>query len=122
LSLTGCEAACACVPTPAPITPPPGAISRDDAIAAAKRQAPPASAGLTIGWVQVQHNPLATDQSNAQLVWLVNLLGTFPLLTCPPDVDRPGPFPGPSLQSCVWKDEGLVAVIDMFSGQLIGWD
>lgn len=122
LSLAGCEAACACAPTPERITPAPGAITQDAAIEAAKRLAPAAASEVTVGWVGVARNPFASDESSASLVWMVNLYGTFAVPSCPPGVDaRPWGVPK-SLPPCLLSDKLLVAVLDHFTGQLIGWE
>jgi hypothetical protein len=121
LSLEGCEAACACAPTPAPITPPPGAVSRDEAIAAAKQRAPSSTSSVAVGWSRIQQNPFSATPANDHLVWMINLTGTFPIASCPPDVERPSGAP-PSLPPCLWKDGGLTAVLDIYTGVLIGWE
>ena len=114
LLFSGC---CGCVRATPQITAPTGAITRDAAIAAAKRQAPPSSTDPTVGWAVVRPNPLSSDTTN-QLVWQVNLLGPFAAPTCSPGIfDQ---IPVQSDQPC--EIEGwLQAVIDIYTGQLLGW-
>lgn len=119
VSLGGCQSACACAPTPTPLTTPRGALSEDAAIAAAKRQAPPSTSELSEVWANVTVDPFAVDPSQAQLVWTVGLQGEFVLPSCPPGfMER---TPARSDPPCLYEDAGLMAVLDIFSGTLLGW-
>jgi hypothetical protein len=117
----GCDAACACAATPSPFPTPSGALSEDRAIAAAIAAAPPSSRAVTAVGANVTVDPFA-HSSTAPLVWAVYLRGDFALPSCRPDrdfnlepLDRGEP-------PCLWKDwDGLTAVLDLFTGELIGW-
>jgi hypothetical protein len=115
LLCAGCTYCCA-LATPQ-LTAPPGAITRDAAIAAAKREAPATSVDPKVGYAVVQTNPFPGSGSSDQLVWQVSLLAPFAVPTCAPGVDR---TPLQSDAPCV-MDGGLQAVIDVYTGQLLGW-
>ena len=99
---------------------PPGGLSRDAAIAAAQRLAPPAGAEPEVVWASIEQDPFASPgTSDASLVWEVRLQGSFASSPCLPGLlDRP-----PSLadKACLDGYSGLVVVLDYFSGALIGW-
>ena len=109
---------CACA-TPAPINPP-GGLSRDSAIAAAIRLAPPAGNVPAVIWAETAGDPFASPgDSERGLVWEVRLQGSFAASPCPPGfLERP-----PSLAdtSCLDGESGVVVVLDYFTGALIGW-
>ena len=116
----GCTA-CGCASTPSPFVTPQGAISKETAISAALALAPPSSDAVTVSGADVGVDPF-TDFRTGPLVWLVYLKGTFPVATCAPEIDtRPSPVPS-SLPPCMWKGDALVAVLDLISGELIGWE
>lgn len=117
VSLTACSTACACAPPPP--TPAPGAISEEAAIAAAKQQAPPSTSNPSVIWAQTAVNPYTRGQPDAQLVWEVRLQGDFAVPSCPPEF--PDRYPTPSDAPCRDRDGGLIAVLDQFSGELLGW-
>jgi hypothetical protein len=119
LLASGCGSACACSPTPTPPATPLGALSKDAAIAAALAVAPPSTTEVAALRAKAGFNPFA-DSATGPMVWLVFLKGNFALPECPPDSEYPNPSP-PHLPSCIWKDGGLTAVLDVFTGQLIGW-
>lgn len=113
LSLGSCATTCACAPA---LTAAPGAISEEAAIAAAKRQAPSATADPSVIWVNVTFDPFDTARP---LVWEVRLEGPFAVPPCPAGfLDRP---PLRSDAPCLDQHGGLVAVLDHFSGALLGW-
>ena len=74
-----------------------------------------------MGWVGFQLNPLETDPSRAEPVWMVTLNGAFALPACRPDVYQRSSVAAPNLPPCYWQDNGLTAVLDQFTGQLIEW-
>lgn len=116
LSMTGCATACACAPR---LTPAPGAITKEAAIAAAKQNAPPSTSDPSVIWAQVATNPFAQGQTDRQLVWEVRLQSGFAMPPCASGfLDR---YPTPSDMPCLDGDGGLVAVLDQFSGSLLGW-
>jgi hypothetical protein len=105
-----------------PPTLAPGALTRDQAIAAAIAQAPPAMGNPTVAWATAGQNPF--DPSSGSLVWLVRLDGTGELPTCAPGyLDRvPSPRDAPCLEDHQGKEPyGLVAVLDPLTGKLMGW-
>ena len=128
LSVAGCAAASPATPTPvascACVTSgpsgPPGGLSRDEAIAAARRYAPPARAEPAVVWASIEQDPFASPgASQARVVWEVRLQGSFAASPCPSGfLERQ---PSSADQTCLDGDSGLVAVIDYFSGALIGW-
>ena len=70
-SIPGASPACSHGPTGAP-----GGLSRDAAIAAARRVAPPASADPTVVWASIERDPFAPlSMTEARLVWKVRLQG-----------------------------------------------
>jgi hypothetical protein len=115
LVCAGCT--CCAVPTAPQLTAPPGAITRDAAIAAALRGAPATSVDPKVGWAIVRTNPFVGSDSE-QLVWQVSLLAPFAVPSCAPSVfDR---TPVQSDAPCMVND-GLQAVVDIYSGELLGW-
>jgi hypothetical protein len=121
LAASGCGTACGCVATPSPFVTPSGAMSKDAAIEAAIAAAPPSTSTVTSSWAHVGVDPFA-HSSTGPLVWMVIVRGSFALPTCRPDRN----FDTEPLQRgeppCSWKDwDGLTAVLDLFSGELIGW-
>jgi hypothetical protein len=120
-----------CLTSPCPygtgcaVVPPtlePGALTRDEAIAAAIRQAPPGMSNPTVEWAVDGQNPFAPGGSPP--VWLVRLDGTADIPTCAPGyLDRvPSPSDGPCLGNQLGKvPYGLVVVLDPYTGALLGW-
>ena len=81
--------------------------------------APPSTTDVAAHDANVGVDPFA-DSATGPLVWLVFLNGNFALPACPPESEYPDPSPT-DLPSCIWKEGGLTAVLDLFTGQLIGW-
>lgn len=103
-------------------TLPPNALTQDQAIAAATRQAPPGMTNPTVEWAAVGQNPFAPGGSPP--VWLVRLDGTADIATCAPGyLDRvPSPSDAPCLGNQLGKvPYGLVVVLDPYTGALLGW-
>jgi hypothetical protein len=119
LVASGCGTACGCVASPSPFVTPSGAMSKEQAIAAALAVAPPSTTDVAAHDANVGVDPFA-DSATGPLVWLVFLNGNFALPACPPESEYPDPSPT-DLPSCIWKEGGLTAVLDLFTGQLIGW-
>jgi hypothetical protein len=101
-------------PTPIPS----GGITREDAITIARRSLP-GGAGAQVVWASVESNPYATPNATGPIVWEVRLEGEIGELACPSDwLDR---WPAASDPPCLDNDSGIVAVLDYYSGVLIGW-
>ena len=115
-SIPGASPACSHGPTGAP-----GGLSRDAAIAAARRVAPPASADPAVVWASIERDPFAPlSMTEARLVWKVRLQGSFAVGPCPSGfLDRPA---SSADAACLDGDSGLIVVLDYFSGALVGWD
>ena len=114
-------AACNCCATPPP-TLAPGALTQDQAIAAALRQAPPGLTSASVEYATVGQNPFTPTSGSP--VWLVRLNGGGDLPSCAPGyLDRvPSPSGSPCLDNQQGKAaNGLTAVIDPFTGSLLGW-
>jgi hypothetical protein len=110
------------VPTPSAFPTPSGALSKDAAIAAAIAAAPPSSTAVTAIGANVTVDPFA-HSSTGPLVWVVTLQGEFALPSCRPDRDFDLEPLDRSEPPCLYMDwNGLRAVLDLFSGELIGWD
>lgn len=112
----GCPAllgqpACTQVPTAHP-----GGISKDAAIATARRLAPDAS-GTAIAFASIEQDPFTPRTG---IVWEVTLQGAFAAPTCPQDVTI-DPEPSPAAQPCVETDGRITAVIDDDTGAFLGW-
>src|SRR5664279_1180374 len=90
--LSGACCPSSCTPATLTFAPPSGAITMEAAIAAAKRQAPPATGDPTVGWAVVHPNPFASLGSSTQLVWEVSLLAPFAVATCPPGIFARSPL------------------------------
>ena len=101
-------------------TLPPGGISRDEAIAAALRLAPASAGQPTVVWAMTDSNPFAPlSTADRGLVWEVRLQGSFAASPCPARfLER---LPSPSDPACLDVESGLGAVIDIYTGALIGW-
>jgi hypothetical protein len=111
LLATGC---CGCVSLPAAE---PGAITRDQAIAAALREAQSVATDPSVVTAQVYPDPF--DVTRRRLVWTVRLQGGFAVASCSPGfLDR---YPSPSDPPCTDQDNGIVVVLDEFTGQFLGW-
>jgi hypothetical protein len=126
VSLAGCAAAtpspspteCACASLP--LTGPPGGLSRDAAIAAAKRLAPPSSAEPTVVWAYVESDPFASPgTSDGRPVWEVRLQGLFAASPCPSGFEDYAPKPSDT--ACLDGDSGIIVVLDYYSGAWLGW-
>ena len=108
---------CACATYP--VSSPPGGLSRDAAIAAAKAVAPPAGSAPLVVWAMIGEDPFASPGSSARLVWEVRLQGSFAASPCASGfLERPASLADPA---CLDYDSGLVVVIDYFTGALVGW-
>jgi hypothetical protein len=106
----------------APPTLAPESITRDQAIAAAIRQAPSALTNPSVDWATAGQNPFAPHSSAP--VWLVRLKGIGDIPTCAPF--DPNRLPSPSDAPCVDNDQGkasygLIVVLDPLTGDLLGW-
>lgn len=111
LLATGC---CGCGSLP---TAEPGAITRDQAIAAALREAQAVATDPSVVGAQVYPDPF--DLTRRRLVWTVRLQGGFAVATCSPGfLDR---YPSPSDPPCTDQDNGIVVVLAEFTGQSLGW-
>ena len=109
---------CACATLP--LTGPPGGLSHDAAIAAAKRYASPSSAEPAVIWAYVESDPFAwPNSSNERLVWEVRLQGPFAASPCPSGFE--GYAASPSDKACLDGDSGIVVVLDYYSGAWLGW-
>ncbi len=109
---------CACATLP--LTGPPGGLSHDAAIAAAKRYAPTSSADPAVIWAHVESDPFASPgTSEERLVWEVRLQGPFAASPCPSGFEE---YPAsPSDKACLDGDSGIVVVLDYYSGAWLGW-
>ncbi|MEP7379089.1 MAG: hypothetical protein ABI725_05940 [Chloroflexota bacterium] len=106
----------------APPTLAPESITREQAIAAAIRQAPSSMTDPSVDWATAGQNPFEPHSSTP--VWLVRLKGSGKLPTCAPGyVDRiPSPSDAPCLDNDLGKAPyGLVVVLDPLTGDLLGW-
>jgi hypothetical protein len=117
---TPTPAASGCACATADPTGPPGGLSRDEAIAAALRQAPSGAAEPSVIWASIEQDPFAAPvTSGARLVWEVRLQVSFAASPCPSGfLER---VPSTADPACLDSDSGLVAVLDIFSGALVGW-
>jgi hypothetical protein len=113
--VAGAVPACSHIPTA-----PPGGLSQDAAIAAARRVAPQASGDPTVIWAATDHSPFAVQSAGEQpWVWEVRLQGAFAASPCPSGfLEIP---PTPSDPACLDQESGLIAVLDYYSGALLGW-
>lgn len=109
------QASLGCIePTPIPS----GGITREDAITIARRSLP-GGAGAQVVWASVESNPYATPSGTGPIVWEVRLAGEIDEKACPSDwLDH---WPTASDPPCLDGDSGIVAVLDYYSGALIGW-
>lgn len=98
----------------------PGGLSRDAAVAAARRLAPSSARQPTVVWASIESDPFARSGATSRpLVWEVRLEGPFAASPCPSGfLDR---YPSPSDPACLDSESGLIVVIDYFTGQLVGW-
>jgi hypothetical protein len=114
----GAEGSLGCLSTPAP-TIPPGGLSRDAAIAAALRLAPDAgSQPVVIGAVIMQNPFVWPPTSSTPLVWEVLLEGSFAVSPCSSDFGAKLPS---ALETPCVRGNQLSAVLDMYTGALVGW-
>jgi hypothetical protein len=105
-----------------PPTLAPGALARDQAIAAAIRLAPAGMTNPTVEWATAGQNPFAPSSSAP--VWLVRLDGAAAVPTCAPGyLDRaPSPSDPPCLDNHLGEvPYGLIVVLDPYTGALLGW-
>ena len=112
----GPSPACSHGPTGAP-----GGLSQDAAIAAAVKVAPPVTSGaLTVVWASIEPDPFAPPGGGDRpLVWEVRVSGSLGAPACPSGfLDRPATS---SDTPCLDTENGIIAVLDYFSGVLIGW-
>ena len=110
------------VGTPActfPPTAPPNGLSRETAIATARRLAPVTAAAPDAVWATAQRDPFAR-QGAERWVWEVRLAGAFTAPACPTGMPEPLSPPDGSTP-CVDGDGGLVVVLDFYTGALVGW-
>ena len=118
---SGLLAACNCCVTPAP-TLGPGALTQEQAIAAALRQAPAGMINPSLEYATAGQNPFIS--TSGQPVWLVRLDAVAGVPTCGPGyLDR---AQSPSDQPCLDNQQGkepngLVVVLDPYTGTLLGW-
>lgn len=112
----GPEASGSCV---VPLTPAPGALSREAAIAAAQTSLSGGTAA-SVEWSQLTWNPFAQPIGSGPLVWEVRLAGrALPQPTCPADwLTR---YPSASDAPCLDQNNGVIVVMDQFSGAVLGW-
>ena len=100
-------------------TGPPGGMSKDAAIAAARRLAPAAGAELAVVWAAVEHDPFA-PQGDVRWAWMVRLTGVFAAPPCPTQDPDAASRPNASV-ACVDGDGGLDVVLDYYTGAFVGW-
>jgi hypothetical protein len=113
-----CRYGTGCLTPPATLAP--GALTRDQAIAAAIRQAPPGMSNPTVEWAAPGSSPFIPHTP----VWLVRLDGAADVPTCAPGyLDRvPSPSDAPCLDNHFGEvPYGLVVVLDPLTGKLMGW-
>jgi len=111
-SAAGAGPACTHGPTAAA-----GGLSRDAAIASARRVAPPANGDPKVIWASIEPDPFSTQgTSERPLVWEVRLEGAFAASPCPSGLLEF--LPTPSDAACVDQESGLIAVLDYDSGAL----
>ena len=111
----GAVPACSHIPTA-----PPNGLSQDAAIVTARKVAPKASGDLTVVWAATsERSPFAAPNAGDSWVWEVRLQGSFAASPCPSGFLEV--FPTPSDPACLDQDSGLVAVLDYYSGALLGW-
>jgi hypothetical protein len=114
-SIPGASAACATQGS----TGAPGGLSRDAAIAAARRLAPSAATEPTLIWASIGDYPFSPASPVNRPVWMVRLEGPFAASPCPAGfLER---YPSPSDGVCLDSSSGLVVVIDYFTGAFLGW-
>ncbi len=120
------EPSCACSHPP---TAPPGAISKDAAIAAARRVTPGAGARTQVVWAQITPDPFARHDVPAggtplpesfRLVWTVRLQGGLTPPACPGDTLPVTPAAA-SEGPCLDTEGGVNVVLDPLTGALLGW-
>ena len=112
----GPQASGSCV---VPLTPAPGAMSREAAIAAALAAVPGASSAW-VEWSSLSPSPFVEPAGSGPVVWEVRLAGRqLPQPTCP--ADWLSHYPSPSDAPCLDQDHGLIVVLDQFSGAFLGW-
>ena len=99
---------------------PPGGLSQDAAIAAARKVASQASGALTVVWAGTSEvSPFGAPNAGDSWVWEVRLQGPLEASPCPSGFLEV--VPTPSDPACLDQDSGLVAVLDYYSGALLGW-
>jgi hypothetical protein len=71
-------------------------------------------------WAAIGHSPFGAQAvDEGPLVWEVRLQAGFGASPCPSGFLEV--FPTPSDPACLDQDSGLVAVLDYYSGSLLGW-
>jgi hypothetical protein len=114
----GADGSLGCLSTPVP-TIPPGGISHDAAVAAALRLASKLGSQPSVIAVTIAEDPFVwPPTSSTPLVWIVLLQGSFAVAPCSSDFEsRP-----PSAQEtpCV-RGQQIYAILDIYTGALIGW-
>jgi len=102
-------------------------MSKDAAIAAARRLAPAAGAELAVVWAAVEHDPFA-PQGDVRWAWMVRLTGVFAAPPCPTQDPDAASRTNASVASrtnasvaCVDGDGGLDVVLDYYTGAFVGW-
>ena len=117
------ESSCACSYPP---TAPPGALTRDAAIAAALRVTPGAGPNTTVVWADIYPDPFVQhdvpsgvpDPTSSRLAWIVRLEGG---LTAPPCGGVPAVIPAAEGGPCLDGRGGVGVVFDPITGALRGW-
>jgi len=94
-------------------------MSKDAAIAAARRLAPAAGAELAVVWAAVEHDPFA-PQGDVRWAWMVRLTGVFAASPCPTQDPDAASRTNASV-ACVDGDGGLDVVLDYYTGAFVGW-
>jgi hypothetical protein len=71
-------------------------------------------------WALIGNDPfVAPGTTNARLVWMVRLQGSFAASPCATEfLER---LPSVHDPACLDNESGIVVVIDYFSGALVGW-
>ncbi len=125
-SAAGPLASASCGGARPPLTAPAGGLTRSQAVAAALAVAPRSASTPNVVWTQVSSSPFSGDEpSGGKLVWMVRLEADFDVPAClrtdvgPEDVTARRQTP--SDPPCLDDAGGIVAVLEMYTGRLIGW-
>lgn len=116
---TGCGstgAACSHGPTAAP-----GGLSQVDAVAKARALAPGISSSTSVQWAAIESDPFGPHGTTppGPLVWEVRLQGDIAESPCP--AGFLAHIPTSTDPPCLDSDSGVIAVLDYFTGKLLGW-